>query len=151
MKKEPPALDANQVLSTCYTCEEVPKKSCTECGNLFCSNHGGERYILKPHDGKMSLKKKMICDDCTPNQTIMSMVKYIMVFIVVLITITIIAMTVYNFFLVDRSIPSRPEPAEPVPVEPAEPVEEELSKTKPIGLDSNTLWLETQWDGSYKS
>lgn len=140
MKKRNPAMDARQVLSTCYRCEEVPKKSCTVCGNFFCSNHGGERYTLKSDDGKTSLKKKMICDDCTPNQTIMGVVKYIMILIVIIITVTIIGMTVYNFFIVDHSIPSGLEPQ--APVEPIKAVDEKSSKAKFIGLHSDTILVE---------
>lgn len=118
-------LDANQVLSTCYMCEAVPEKSCTECGNLFCSNHGGERYILKNTDDGISLKKKMICDNCTPNQTIMKIIKPILIVMVVLITVFILIMAAYLFFFMDHSNPSPSPPAEPAPVETVDPVEEE--------------------------
>lgn len=122
-------IDADQVLSTCYTCEAVPEKSCTECGNLFCSNHGGERYILKSTDDGISLKKKMICDKCTPNQTIMKIIKHILIVIVVLITIFILVMATYLFFFMDHSTPSPSTPAEPAPVETVDPLEEQSIRT----------------------
>lgn len=116
-----PDIDARQILSTCYTCEAVPNKSCTECGNLFCQNHGGKRYYMKGN----ALLKEMICDDCTPNQTIMRIKKNVLITFTILIFIFILTMAIYEIFFADHSLPTRPSPAEPVPVEPAVPVEEE--------------------------
>lgn len=119
-------IDAEQVLSTCYKCETVPDKSCTECGNLFCSNHGGERYIWK--DGGNSFAKKMVCDDCTPNQTIMKIKKYLLIIVMVLIGLFILSIATYLFFFMDDSISSPSSPTEPAPTETVDPVEEETMR-----------------------
>lgn len=121
MNKKNSDIDARQVLSTCYKCEAAPNKSCTECGNLFCSDHGGEGYIFKHTNDGISLKKEVICDNCTPNQTIMSIIKYILINIVVLIIIFIVVMVTSFFSSIDDSISSQPATEEPVPVEPLEP------------------------------